>query len=142
MQNNDNEKKAIKLLACSSSRLKFEEGEKKGKLRNLNFRTPKSFIHYPSSGFSIGTVFCKHENEAIYIATLIKEKNSSENKTKKSRRKKKVKLKSIDEILGNPEELDLERDIRRLPDDNLENDDDIDIEETENKVNDFSDLFF
>ena len=116
-------------------KLKFEGGTNSGKLRTLSFRSPKSFIQYPKAGFSIGSIFCKNEKEAIFLAQLIKtekKKYKKKNNILKNQRKKRG-FQTIDEILRTIPPSDKKENHKAVrvnsEDENNEENDDIEEEE-------------
>lgn len=130
-------KEKIKLLKCSITKIKFEEGNNKGQLRSAGFRFPKSFIKGPGRGFAIGTFFIPHEEDAIEIAKLLKtSKKKTKTKTKsKLLNKKKRSTKTIDDILDQMEDQGDSDE----SDEEMESEIDEDIE---NKEASFEDMFF
>lgn len=135
--NDDSGKEKIKLLKCSITKLKFEEGDNKGQLRSAGFRFPKSFIKTPNKGFAIGTIYIPNEEDAIEIAKLLKTpKKKTKTKTKsKLLNRKKRSTKTIDDIL---DQMD---DLGDSDDTNEEIEPEID-DEIENREASFEDMFF
>jgi hypothetical protein len=90
-------------------KIKFEEGEEKGKLRSLGFRYPHESIPGPPHGFGINTIWIGDEKKALIIADLLKTRSGGaydEDEIKKQPRAAKTRKrrsKTIDEILGNIE---------------------------------------